>query len=116
MVWIVREHMYSEFHISSTRFGSRQDGNGEEHKLRPGNRIPTTNNGPEGSEDEGTSDSLVRDNKKSKKPGGSNRALQNANDGAVGLDRLMVRSVKEWLELETEDLRCACLGVGLGQL
>ena len=48
-----------------------------------------------------------------KNQGAKKRALQNANDGTVGLDRLMTRSANEWLEFETEDLRCACLGVGL---
>ena len=90
--------------------GADRDDNGEGRKSRPRDK---TNNDPQCSEDDGTSDSSIRDNKKNEKSGGRNRALQNANDGTVGLDRLMTRSANEWLEFETEDLRCACLGVGL---
>ena len=93
--------------------GADKEDNGEGRKLRSRDKTTTTNIDPQGSEDDGASDSSVRENKKNKKSGGRNRALQNANDGTVGLERLMSRSAKEWLEFETEDLRCACLGVGL---
>ena len=88
--------------------GADKEDNGEGRKLRSRDKTTTTNIDPQGSEDDGASDSSVRENKKNKKSGGRNRALQNANDGTVGLERLMSRSAKEWLEFETEDLRCAC--------
>ena len=49
--------------------GADKEDNGEGRKLRSRDKTTTTNIDPQGSEDDGASDSSVRENKKNKKSG-----------------------------------------------